>query len=62
MIASNSDQPLSSLQATGNLPGRQRVASAMRWILMVATCFAVMALAVLLWYIVSRGWSWLSWG
>lgn len=56
------DQSLSSIQATGNLPNRQRVASAMRWILMTATMLAVVALAILLWYIISRGWSWLSWG
>ena len=29
---------------------------------MAATLFAVVALAVLLWYIFQRGWSWLSWG
>ena len=29
---------------------------------MGATLFAVLALGVLLWYIVQRGWSWLSWG
>jgi len=52
----------SSLQASGNLPRRQKIASATRWVLMAATMFAVVALAVLLWYIISRGWSWLSWG
>ncbi len=29
---------------------------------MAATLVAVMALVVLLWYIISSGWSWLSWG
>jgi phosphate transport system permease protein len=62
MTAPTPEQPLSSLQATGNLPNRQRVAGVMRWVLMAATCLAVLALVVLLWYIVSRGWDWLSWG
>ncbi|MCC6945122.1 MAG: phosphate ABC transporter permease PstA [Thermomicrobiales bacterium] len=51
-----------SLQASGNLPRRQKIAAATRWVLMAATLFAVIALAVLLWYIIGRGWSWLSWG
>jgi len=52
----------SSLQASGNLPRRQKIAAATRWVLMAATMIAVIALVVLLWYIISRGWSWLSWG
>ncbi|MCC6674550.1 MAG: phosphate ABC transporter permease PstA [Thermomicrobiales bacterium] len=52
----------SSLQASGNLPRRRKIASSMRWVLMAATMFAVVVLAVLLWYIISRGWSSLSWG
>ncbi len=51
-----------SLSDTGNLPRRQRIASAGRWVFMAATLFAVVALAVLLWYIFQRGWDWLSWG
>lgn len=62
MTAPTTEQSLSSLQGTGNLPRRQRVSGAMRWVLMAATLFAVVALSVLLWYIISRGWDWLSWG
>jgi len=51
-----------SLSDTGNLPRRQRIAAIGRWVFMAATLFAVVALAVLLWYIFQRGWSWLSWG
>lgn len=51
-----------SLSDTGNLPRRQRVAAVGRWVFMAATMFAVVALAVLLWYIFQRGWDWLSWG
>jgi phosphate transport system permease protein len=51
-----------SLSDTGNLPRRQRVAAIGRWIFVAATLFAVIALAVLLWYIFQRGWDWLSWG
>jgi phosphate transport system permease protein len=51
-----------SLSDTGNLPRRQRVAAIGRWFFMAATLFAVIALAVLLWYIFQRGWDWLSWG
>jgi phosphate transport system permease protein len=51
-----------SLSETGNLGRRQRTASVGRFVLMAATLFAVLALAVLLWYIVQRGWGWLSWG
>ncbi len=50
-----------SLTDTGNLARRQRVSAAGRWVFMAATLFAVLALAVLLWYIFQRGWSWLSW-
>jgi phosphate transport system permease protein len=38
------------------------MAAAGRWLFMAATLFAVVALAVLLWYIFKRGWDWLSWG
>src|SRR5215218_5271971 len=51
-----------SLSDTGNLPRRQRIAAIGRWVFMAATLFAVVALAILLWYIFQRGWSWLSWG
>ena len=51
-----------TLQATGNLPKRQRIASSMRWVLMSATLLVIGFLVVLLWYIFSRGWDWLSWG
>jgi phosphate transport system permease protein len=51
-----------SLSDTGNLPRRQRVAAIGRWFFVAATLFAVIALAVLLWYIFQRGWDWLSWG
>lgn len=51
-----------SLSDTGNLGRRQRTLSIGRYVLMAATLFAVLALAVLLWYIVQRGWDWLSWG
>ena len=52
----------SSLSDTGNLRRRQRMAAVGRWVFMAATLFAVVALAVLLWYIFQRGWDWLSWG
>ena len=51
-----------SLSDTGNLGRRQRTSSIGRFVLMAATLFAVLALGVLLWYIVQRGWDWLSWG
>jgi phosphate transport system permease protein len=51
-----------SLEETGNLRRRQRISQIGRFALMAATLFAVFALAILLWYIVQRGWSWLSWG
>lgn len=51
-----------SLEETGNLRKRQRFSQIGRFVLMAATLFAVVALAVLLWYIVQRGWGWLSWG
>lgn len=51
-----------SLAETGNLRRRQRVSQIGRFVLMAATLFAVIALGVLLWYIVQRGWDWLSWG
>ena len=51
-----------SLSDTGNLRRRQRMAAVGRWVFMAATLFAVVALAVLLWYIFQRGWDWLSWG
>lgn len=51
-----------SLRATGNLPRRQRLATIGHYLFMTATLFAVVVLAVLLWYILSRGVSWLSWG
>jgi phosphate transport system permease protein len=33
----------------------------MRWVFLLATCFALVALAVLLWTILDRGIPWLSW-
>jgi len=51
-----------SLAETGNLRRRQSISQVGRFMLMAATLFAVLALAVLLWYIVQRGWGWLSWG
>jgi len=51
-----------SLAETGNLRRRQTISQVGRFMLMAATLFAVLALAVLLWYIVQRGWGWLSWG
>lgn len=51
-----------SLAESGNLRRRQRFSQIGRFVLMAATLFAVVALGVLLWYIVQRGWGWLSWG
>ncbi len=51
-----------SLAETGNLRRRQTISQVGRFMLMAATLFAVLALAILLWYIVQRGWGWLSWG
>ncbi|HET9660095.1 MAG TPA: phosphate ABC transporter permease PstA [Thermomicrobiales bacterium] len=51
-----------SLAETGNLRRRQRASQIGRFALMAATLFAVVALGILLWYIVQRGWGWLSWG
>lgn len=51
-----------SLEESGNLRRRQRASQVGRVVLIAATSFAVIALAVLLWYIVQRGWDWLSWG
>ena len=47
-----------SLAETGNLRRRQSISQVGRFMLMTATLFAVLALAVLLWYIVQRGWGW----
>jgi phosphate transport system permease protein len=40
---------------------RRRVSEAMRIVFLLATCFAIVALATLLWTIFDRGIPWLSW-
>jgi phosphate transport system permease protein len=40
---------------------RRRVSEAMRIVFLIATCFAIVALATLLWTIFDRGIPWLSW-
>lgn len=62
MTAPGLESRSESLHEMGNLPRRQRFSGVMRWVLMAATLVAVAALAVLLWYIISNGWRWLSWG
>ncbi len=47
---------------TRGLAARQSIARLFNAVFLVATCFAIVALAVLLWTIVGRGWDWLSWG
>lgn len=44
------------------LKRRQLWAGGWKAVFMGATSFALIALAVLFWYIISRGWDWLSWG
>lgn len=62
MTTTASDSQPVSLQETGNLAKRRRIANAMRTVLLTATLLAVFALVVLLVYIFKNGWSWLSWG
>jgi phosphate transport system permease protein len=50
-----------SLTASSEVAARKRRASLVGTLFLVATCFAVVALATLLWTIVGRGWDWLSW-
>lgn len=40
---------------------RLRSSGIMRWVFLLATCFALVALGVLLWTVLSRGIPWLSW-
>ncbi|MEA2513701.1 MAG: phosphate transport system permease protein [Thermomicrobiales bacterium] len=49
------------LAQTRRLAARQTVARVFNVVFLLATCFAIFALAVLLWTIVGRGWDWLSW-
>ncbi len=44
------------------LSRRQKWAGGWRVVFIGATSFTLIILAVLLWYIISRGWDWLSWG
>lgn len=48
--------------SAGQLQRRQRTAKFGGFVLMIATFFAVVVLGTLLWYILQRGWGWLSWG
>ncbi|MGE3797832.1 MAG: hypothetical protein AB7G88_08320, partial [Thermomicrobiales bacterium] len=50
-----------NLAVTPGLRKRQIVAGLWRWIFVLATTLAVIALGLLGWYIVSRGYDWLSW-
>jgi phosphate transport system permease protein len=45
-----------------NVAVRQSVAKGFKGLILVATCFAIIVLAVLLWTIISRGWDWVTWG
>jgi phosphate transport system permease protein len=54
-----------AIEELTNVPGlrrRQTWAAVWRAVFFVATIFALVALGLLGWYIISRGWGWLSWG
>jgi phosphate transport system permease protein len=40
---------------------RRTISNIMRWVFLVATCFGLVALGTLLWTVIVRGGSWLSW-
>jgi phosphate transport system permease protein len=50
------------LTQTPGLRRRQTWASIWRGVFFLATVFGLVALGLLGWYIISRGWDWLSWG
>ena len=46
--------------SASNLPVRKTRATAVQWVLFLATAFAVLVLGALIWDVASSGWSWLS--
>lgn len=48
------------VEQPSNLPRRKTKATVLRWLLLIATGFALLVLAALLWDVVSSGASWLS--
>ncbi|MBX3069899.1 MAG: phosphate ABC transporter permease PstA [Thermomicrobiales bacterium] len=62
MTAGVPPAPVEGLTSTPNLKRRQSIAAIGRWIFILATAFAIVALGALAWYIISRGWGALSWG
>ena len=59
-VAQRSVGSLESVGEKSNLPGRKTAASAMEWVLFVATSFAILVLLALAWDIISSGAGWLS--
>lgn len=53
-------EPPASLVTDVGLKRRQFIARAWSLVFMLATGFAILALGVLLWYLLSQGWDWLS--
>ena len=48
-------------EATSNLGGRKTRAKVAQWLLFLATAFAIVILAALIWDVVASGGRWLSW-
>ena len=53
--------PPDVIRTSNQVKRRLRRSEAMRWVFFLATCFALIALGILLWTILSRGLPWLSW-
>ena len=50
------------IEATSNVSGRKSRAKIAQWVLFLATAFAIVVLAALIWDVVASGGRWLSWG
>ena len=63
MSQSSSPLPIDPQQTDDSgLKRRQLWAGGWKLVFLGATSFALLSLIVLFWYIISRGWDWLSWG
>ena len=65
MTAAQELAPATTLEELRHVPGlRRRQVWAGIWntVFFLATTFALVALGALFWYILSRGWDWMSWG
>ena len=57
--ATYAERSVGAASAASNLPARRARARVMSVVLFVATILALLVLAVLIWTVVERGWSWL---